>query len=385
LSNVVGGNIESALDDLAATLGASLALEDTEQRLLAHTDPGEVIDAVRLASILGRRATPEVRSWFEQWGILEATGPVRTPAGPTIGALARWCIPVRQSGRLLGYIWVLDDGHLPAEALAPAVAAAEEIAPDLSRRRRAEQADAELARDLVDPGGGAGDLRERFLHRGPVVVAALGTASTTPDPGAIREIAVATRRTAEELADGTTATAPFGDHVVAILPLRTADDLEPARRLVERARQLTGRQARGIGVVVGLSAGRSSVAAAPAAHLEARRALATIRAVTRTGPVARWDALGAYRLLAALGAEGATLVDPRVVLLAADDELAGTAGAFLDLAGDVAGAAAVLNVHRATLYHRLSRIQERTGLDLQRSGDDRLATHLGLRVLELHG
>ena len=40
-------------------------------------------------------------------------------------------------------------------------------------------------------------------------------------------------------------------------------------------------------------------------------------------------------------------------------------------------------MHRATLYRRLERVEEITGLDLE-NGDDRLLAHLGLRILRLN-
>jgi len=40
-------------------------------------------------------------------------------------------------------------------------------------------------------------------------------------------------------------------------------------------------------------------------------------------------------------------------------------------------------MHRATLYRRLERVEEITGLDLER-GDDRLLAHLGLRLHRLN-
>ena len=43
-----------------------------------------------------------------------------------------------------------------------------------------------------------------------------------------------------------------------------------------------------------------------------------------------------------------------------------------------------LHVHRATLYRRLARVQELTGLDLAR-GDDRLHAHLAVRMWRLAG
>ena len=51
-------------------------------------------------------------------------------------------------------------------------------------------------------------------------------------------------------------------------------------------------------------------------------------------------------------------------------------------ADDPQRAAARLRVHRQTLYYRLSRVAELTGLDLA-DGDDRLLLHLGLRAARL--
>ncbi|WP_262380136.1 PucR family transcriptional regulator [Nonomuraea sp. PA05] len=61
-----------------------------------------------------------------------------------------------------------------------------------------------------------------------------------------------------------------------------------------------------------------------------------------------------------------------------------TLEAFLDNAGDVQLTAEQMFVHRTTLYYRLQRIEELTGVQLA-SGEDRLAFHLGLKVARLLG
>jgi DNA-binding PucR family transcriptional regulator len=61
-----------------------------------------------------------------------------------------------------------------------------------------------------------------------------------------------------------------------------------------------------------------------------------------------------------------------------------TLEAFLDCAGDVGRTAAGLRVHRSTLYHRLSRAEQLSGLSL-RDGRDRLLIHLALRLHRLYG
>src|SRR5206468_3442063 len=141
IPRVFESDVQALLDGLAADLEAAIVLEDVDLRLLGHTDHGEVMDDIRHSTIMGRRATAEVRTWFEQWGIREAGEPVRTPADAALGALERWCIPVRFRGTHLGYVWVLEDGGLDQGALGPAVEAANQIGILLYRRRIASQAD----------------------------------------------------------------------------------------------------------------------------------------------------------------------------------------------------------------------------------------------------
>ncbi|MCX3060291.1 helix-turn-helix domain-containing protein, partial [Streptomyces beihaiensis] len=89
-----------------------------------------------------------------------------------------------------------------------------------------------------------------------------------------------------------------------------------------------------------------------------------------------------YRLLTALPPEAAH--DPAVepLLAPAHRQLARTAEVFLDCAGQAGRAAAALGIHRQTLYYRLSRVEQLTGLDLD-EGEDRLLLHMGLKASRL--
>jgi hypothetical protein len=95
-----------------------------------------------------------------------------------------------------------------------------------------------------------------------------------------------------------------------------------------------------------------------------------VLAGARLDPVS-WDALGAWRLVV----EAPSTLDPAAVhpgaaILATlpRDDLMTTARTVLDLGGDVTSAASALHVHRTTLYYRLDRIQELTGVDLRTGG-----------------
>ncbi len=55
---------------------------------------------------------------------------------------------------------------------------------------------------------------------------------------------------------------------------------------------------------------------------------------------------------------------------------------FLDRAGQASRTATELGIHRQTLYYRLARIQQLTGLDLN-DGEDRLLLHMALKAARL--
>ncbi|WP_338320914.1 PucR family transcriptional regulator, partial [Streptomyces lonarensis] len=122
----------------------------------------------------------------------------------------------------------------------------------------------------------------------------------------------------------------------------------------------------------------------PEAWRRARAAARAARAEPRLRPVAHWDRLGPYRLLTAAGGGGSGHPDPAVAALLRPDhrELARTVESYLDHAGQAGRTAATLGVHRQTLYYRLSRVEQLTGLDLA-DGGDRLLLHMALKTARL--
>jgi DNA-binding PucR family transcriptional regulator len=107
-----------------------------------------------------------------------------------------------------------------------------------------------------------------------------------------------------------------------------------------------------------------------------------VLAEPRLGPVAEWSRIGAYRLLTSLSPDAAH--DPAVapLLSPAQRELARTAEVYLDHAGQAGRTAAALGIHRQTLYYRLSRVEQLTGLDLD-DGEHRLLLHMALKAARL--
>ncbi len=135
----------------------------------------------------------------------------------------------------------------------------------------------------------------------------------------------------------------------------------------------------------GVSAPFAQLSAAPEALRQARVAALCARA--GLGPVAAYDELGSWALIASLWDGAGRPAPPAtiVALAAAPPRRAAARGARRPARARRRrgrGGASALSMHRATLYRRLERIEEITGLDLRR-GDDRLLAHLGLRLHRL--
>jgi len=163
-----------------------------------------------------------------------------------------------------------------------------------------------------------------------------------------------------------------GAEVAVLLPLPGDGDPRPAGAL-------SGAALGGLppGSTAGVAAARTGCGDLPAQWHEARTAARVAAVDPRFAPAASWSELGAWRQVAAVGDP-----DPSLAALLADPVLTRTAGTWLDCAGSPQRAATELCIHRQTLYYRLGRIEELTGLDLA-DGADRLLLHLGVRAARL--
>ncbi|KOU81688.1 PucR family transcriptional regulator [Streptomyces sp. XY593] len=442
----VKGDYQDLVDEISALLGAPATLENRDFRLIAFgahdSDDDLAMDPVRTRSILTRQSTAAVRSWFEGFGIARATGPVRIPAAPDAGVFrGRICLPVRFRGIVQGYVWLLDQepgapGPEPA-ALDAAMEVAQRIGvllaeeakagADLSREFQAVltagrgwQQDMAVAalRAALGPGGDG-------LHAAVCVAPWPGEAPASV-PGAAAVCVVPRRGGGAGEAGDAPAAGPAGSGpaLAVLLRLRSTDALAPALTAVARLLPRTAepaaaaaagaaaagpraKAAAGAGAAARAAGSGGSAGAAPAgpsggaqrmtagvadpvrglAELPAawEQAVAAARAAVaepRLGPVAQWSQIGPYRLLASLAADPVDDPAARTLLAPAHRELARTAEVFLDCAGQAGRAAAALGIHRQTLYYRLGRVEQLTGLDLD-AGEDRLLLHMALKASRL--
>ncbi|MEV5933594.1 helix-turn-helix domain-containing protein [Streptomyces sp. NPDC052079] len=388
---------QELVDEISELLGAPATLENRDFELIAfgaYDSEGDLdpsaLDPVRTRSILTRRSTAAVRTWFEGFGITRATGPVRIPRTPEAGVhRGRICLPVRHRGVVLGYVWLLDydpgpsrqqlDAAMRVTARIGALLADEaQHGADLTRELRAvltaehdwqrEMAVAELRTALGS--------RAEGLH---TMVCAVPWPSDDPDDApSVRTIPGATAL----------CTLPWGATALCLallLRLRSSDVLTPARtaagRLLERVRE-SGEGGVCVPVAAGIAVPRTGLAQVGSAWTEASAAARAALAEPRLGPVTEWASIGPYRLLTALPAQAVHDPVVRPLLSPAHHELAHTAEVYLDCAGQAGRTAAELGIHRQTLYYRLSRIEQLTGLDLD-DGEDRLLLHMALKSARL--
>ncbi|MFE2635808.1 PucR family transcriptional regulator [Streptomyces scopuliridis] len=393
---------QELVDEISVLLGVPATLENRDFGLIAFgahdSEDDTAMDPVRTRSILTRKSTPAVRAWFEGFGITRATEPVRIPAAPDAGVFrGRICLPVRHRGTVLGYVWLLDDSDPgpSASRLAAAMEVTSRIGDLLADEVRAG---ADLARELravltAEPGW----QRDMALA---ALRAALGPSADGPhvvlcvapwrgeEPGVRAVPGTAALCTlpygaAPGRANGSTTgtlTGPVNgageaDTLALLVRLRSPDALAPILTAVARLRE-----AAGPGAAAGSGAPRRGLAELPAAWHEAVSAARASVAQPRFGPVARWTSIGPYRLLTALPTGPDPVIRP--LLDPVHAELAHTAEVFLDHAGQAGRTASALGIHRQTLYYRLSRIEQLTGLELD-DGEDRLLLHMALKATRL--
>ncbi|MEH3033524.1 MAG: helix-turn-helix domain-containing protein [Aeromicrobium erythreum] len=385
--------VQAIVDRFAAELGRSVVVNDPDVRMLFASPHFGDEDPVRIRAMLNRDAGGEAIGFLLSSGISRWTRPGRVPGSSELGLHARAGVPIRSRGAVIGMILVIDaDGTVTDAELDRIGEVADELAPLLLDPTADDAVEAvvtaALGRDPVARVGALADLGAAG-HRpgsGPVRVVTV----TTTEHGdrdlatvALRHALVSAR--SRSRGDVLVAVDGLRGHLVRLGPDgRALDDVvAEARALVDGVREVVGDAP-----VVTAGAG-SSVPDLATAWVSARQAglAADVARRRGDGPVAAWERSGPAALLVRVPTDelDVTAVPEALRRLAAADpsgRLLETLRAFLDHAGAGPAAAGALFIHRTTLYYRLDRIREITGVDLD-DGTLRLELHLGLLVADL--
>jgi hypothetical protein len=372
-------------EQLAAALERSVIIDDAALRPVAVSAQTGLVDASRIEAVLQRRTSARHRQMLTERGIFKAREPVPIPAREA-GSLPRLCLPLAHRDQLLGFLWLIDEPPLTAAQVQRAQAAAAQAARLLHQR---------AARQTAEFGTFAG-LADALLHaddgdRAEAARKLTDEAALTGSPpyalGLIRYLADAPasqRDSLLQVAGDLRRRAAPGSFVLAtpgqreLMAITTQDATGPLRDAV--------RAWPGPPLVIGTAGAAAALAAVHAEQDNARYAAEVAAAVPAFSRAADWGALDSYAVFQYLPRDEAApeRICPGItaVLTERTGMYEATIRAYLDCGANVQQAAALLHIHRTTLYWRLGRVTDLLAVDLSR-GDDRLKLHLALKLAEL--
>jgi hypothetical protein len=392
--------LQEVTDALSRRLARSVTIDDRRMRVLTYSVAEHEVDRVRTDAILRRSTPSESQTWLRDLGVERMEHPTLIPGNPELDQLPRVCAPIRHRAHLLGFLWVLDpDGSITGDELSDIGREAGFLGPLLRQQGRELDTSIGHREELV-----RGLLSPRPKRRSEAAAELLESGGFVVDAG----VAVCVVEV-----DGVPSAAQ--PHLLL------AEALERAcRRLSPRHRLTFTRSNGGVLVLSPGSAGRDGlreVGEGVVTHLErslggsssvrvgfgdpvetlvdvwtgsrqARSAIRIGRLIPGLGPVTWYEDLGVYRILALLTPEqlapDVLTTGVRNLLAEGNPVMLETLETYLDLGCDATEAAAALQIHRTTMYYRLSRIEATLGITLS-DGQERVALHLGLKVARLLG
>ncbi|WP_308816598.1 PucR family transcriptional regulator [Pseudonocardia alni] len=384
-------DLEAVVDDLAEGMGRSVVVNDPAVRVLYTSRHFDDADDLRIRAVLQHDAGAEAGAYVLGQGVARWSSPGTIPANAALGMHARFCVPLRERGELLGLLMVMDADGTLTTAEADRIEETSRTVAALLARGRAEQSDENAAQEaglraLLDTDPAIRREAPRTVEEGPALVVVVDVAPATGRAVEAESVLRGVLGSSVRRLPGRAAAAADGRRGILLQVgphLAAADGRREAERIVAAVDLLLPA---GDGAVAGIGDLVSGTAEAWLSHEHAVVAARGARLLAERGPVVDWAGLGAHGLLLGLGgAVRADLLPEPLRRLRADkrsDRLIETLRAYLDAGGSVPRTAAALRMHRTSLHYRLDQLREITGLDLD-DGADRLLLHLGLVLSDL--
>lgn len=394
------GSLQDTVDRLSQQLHQPVLVDDPALSPLAYSAHEDAdLDAVRAQSILMRRTRPEIAHHLAAAGIGDAPGPMRVPGDPGLGFRDRWCVPIRSGRRLLGYAWVIAEREITPGEHALLERFTPDAAADIEQNRAGAREDVSVQRqlrtllssDTAESCHAAAALVDSGAFRADqhIVVLIARRDDRLMDDAARVQANLAVHDMCRELSPRGVLAGMLGDQIVCVIGAEDGKRLGSRRRLL--AARLAGCLDRRCGdaeatFVAGAGSVVESLAGVAQSRVEADWACTVAGRIPDHGPIAMWEELGVYQLLAGVADRPEQLPQSLRSLLesANGDMLIHTLEAYLDTGGDAQATAARLFLARGSLYYRLHRIEEIAGIDLG-DGGTRLTLHLGLKLARLTG
>ncbi|OHU93331.1 PucR family transcriptional regulator [Mycobacterium talmoniae] len=363
-----------------------VSIEDAQSHVLAYS-ASEEADELRRLSILGRAGPPEHLEWIAKAGIFDALRAeptvVRVGRRPELGLQPRLAIgihrrsgPARRAPEFVGTIWVQQGSHPLADdaeqVLHGAAVLAERIMARLAARPSTRALRVQQLLGLAEPD----DVDLAVLAR-ELGVRVDGRAAVIGFHGAPADV-IALSATAFRFDAQVTS---VDDRVYVVLPQTPAPSTVASwvRGTVAALRRELHLELRAViaAPLVGLAAAASARAGVDRVFDSAGRHPAAIAEVTSLD-----EARTTVLLDEIVGRIDDRLVDPRVRALREQHPLlADTLRVYLDSFGDIAAAAAQLQVHPNTVRYRVRRVEKLLSMSLA-DPDVRLVISLSLRATE---
>lgn len=389
---------------VAQNTGGLVSIEDDRSQVLAYSATDESADELRTLSILGREGPADYLRVLQEWGVFDrlrrSADVVAVQARPELGIKARLVVGIRepadestgQTG-FLGSIWVQQGDRPFAEDAVDVLRGASAMAArTIARSRNAPSTENLLIHRMFGARGGGVDVPSlagalNLPATGPAAVIGLAVQPGTdrvPPPttgAAIAAVGAVLRLQASAFRPDSLSTI-IGERAYILLPRYPSAAVVTTwtRQLVD---QFETRHS--LPLRAGIAAPVADLGQVAAARAEVDRVL---DGTVDTFPHGRVTTL-AESLTAVLLGEILDLVhrhpdlaDPRLDALADYDrthttQLTDSLQAYLDAHGDVAAAAAALQVHQNTVRYRVRRAADILSIDLA-DPSDRLLLELQL-------
>ncbi len=370
----------------------------TNKPVVVHDDAGvqtEIAYPIGRRPVGGRGATPEpaIAEAFQRWLTKESGKALNNVAISPLG----YTTALQVEKRVAGYLSLITNGPLEEFDRLILTYGSEVCAVQLAKTRAIATAVEQTRGDWVQmwlSGTSAEDdmLTARAQQAGfdpdCLYVVASFRAVTTAGAPLPQESLLAFVRDDLTRRQTNFALGQYVDLIVLLYPLETAQALPRARQQIEYLRQQLQVRAPGGAVTAGLSRPVQGLMTLREAYREAKDALTIAQQLGDHDRATYYGDLKLFQLLLAVKDKNLTHLrrfyeEALHPLVEHDDRKQGdlirTLNGFFDANGNLAKAAADLDVHRNTLVYRLERIAELTGLDLN-DPENRLILHLALKV-----
>lgn len=389
-------SVHGLADAVAVMVGGSVVLYDRAHRVIAYSVQGHEIDHVRRDAILGRR-TPD--QWVRRFTIDRTAYQTYSEPGRVVrvanyeGLYPRLRIAVHTGNEVIGEISVAEGGtQFPPHAEQALQRAARLAVPVMLRHRRAQDVEKSSRERAVRQLLCDGVLSTQTLGDGsgtpPLFILGFDLSGGHDDSNALGDDLVS-ERFVHFLSlhlgaiDAASMVAPLDTVYWAVVPAGEAT----AEHLAKSAQIALGQLDR-MGVAANAALGQvvPTPEKAPAARRIVDDLLSIARAAGAHGrvltPDRNWAELVLVAACRGLDQSGGVPRGPIEALVAHDQrndsELTVTLETFLDEFGSISAAASRLFLHPNTLRHRIQRITEVSGLDLE-DANQRLAAAVLLR------